>query len=74
MKVGAEKDVVVTFPEDYHAEELKGKEATFKIKVHEIKQKQLPELDDEFAKDVDDDVETFAELQEKIKNHQKRTS
>ncbi|GEB76384.1 trigger factor [Sporolactobacillus inulinus] len=71
VKVGAEKDVVVTFPEDYHAEELKGKEATFKIKVHEIKQKQLPELDDEFAKDVDDDVETFAELQEKIKNHQK---
>ncbi|WP_028982596.1 trigger factor [Sporolactobacillus terrae] len=70
-KVGAEKDVVVTFPEDYHAEELKGKEATFKVKVHEIKQKQLPELDDEFAKDVDDDVETFAELQEKIKNHQK---
>lgn len=71
VKVGAEKDVVVTFPEDYHAEELKGKEATFKVTVHEIKQKQLPELDDEFAKDVDDEVETLAALKEKIKNHEK---
>ncbi|SFG05563.1 trigger factor [Sporolactobacillus nakayamae] len=71
VKVGAEKDVVVTFPEDYHAEELKGKEATFKVTIHEIKQKQLPELDDEFAKDVDEDVETLAELKEKLKNHQK---
>jgi trigger factor len=71
VKVDAEKDVVVTFPEDYHAEELKGKEATFKVTVHEIKQKQLPELDDEFAKDVDEDVETLAELKEKLKNHQK---
>ncbi|CAM3146321.1 trigger factor [Sporolactobacillus spathodeae] len=71
MKTGDEKDVVVTFPEDYHAEELKGKEATFKVKVHEIKQKQLPELDDEFAKDVDDEVETFAALKEKVENHLK---
>ncbi|MDD9147716.1 MULTISPECIES: trigger factor [unclassified Sporolactobacillus] len=71
LKAGAEKDVVVTFPEEYHAEELKGKEATFKIKVHEIKSKQLPELDDEFAKDVDDDVETFDALKEKIKKHLK---
>ncbi|MET1247464.1 trigger factor [Sporolactobacillus sp. STCC-11] len=71
VKVGAEKDVVVTFPEDYHAEELKGKEATFKVTIHEIKQKQLPELDDEFAKDVDEDVETLAELKEKLKKHQK---
>ncbi|MCQ2008562.1 MAG: trigger factor [Sporolactobacillus sp.] len=71
VKAGAEKDVVVTFPEDYHAEELKGKEATFKVTVHEIKQKQLPELDDEFAKDVDEEVETLAALKEKIKNHEK---
>lgn len=71
LKAGAEKDVVVTFPEEYHAEELKGKEATFKVKVHEIKSKQLPELDDEFAKDVDDDVETLDALKEKIKNHLK---
>ncbi|MCO7127931.1 trigger factor [Sporolactobacillus shoreicorticis] len=71
VKAGAEKDVAVTFPEDYHAEELKGKEATFKVTVHEIKQKQLPELDDEFAKDVDEEVETLAALREKIKNHEK---
>lgn len=67
LKVDEEKDVVVTFPKDYHAEELKGKEATFKVKIHEIKQKQLPELDDEFAKDTDEDVETFAALKDKIK-------
>lgn len=45
-------DVNVTFPEDYHAENLKGKEAVFKCKIHEIKNRVLPELDDEFAKDV----------------------
>ncbi|WP_100488731.1 trigger factor [Sporolactobacillus pectinivorans] len=71
MKADSEKDVVVTFPEDYHAEDLKSKEATFKVKIHEIKQKQLPELDDEFAKDVDEDVDTFAELKEKTRNHLK---
>ncbi|MEY8442028.1 trigger factor [Lactobacillaceae bacterium 24-114] len=60
-------DVKVTFPEDYHAKELAGKEAVFKVKVHEIKEKQLPELDDEFAKDVDEDVDTLAELKEKTK-------
>ncbi|WP_010630352.1 trigger factor [Sporolactobacillus vineae] len=67
LKVNEEKDVVVTFPKDYHAEDLKGKEATFKVKIHEIKQKQLPALDDEFAKDTDEDVETFDALKEKIK-------
>lgn len=50
--VNDEFDVNVTFPEEYHAEELKGKPAVFKCKVHEIKAKELPELDDEFAKDV----------------------
>ena len=49
IQAGEEKDIQVKFPEDYHAEELKGKEATFKVKVHEIKAKQLPELDDEFS-------------------------
>lgn len=49
---GEEVDVVVTFPEEYHEESLKGKEATFKVTIHEIKEKELPELDDEFAKDV----------------------
>ncbi len=58
--VGEEFDVVVTFPEEYHSEDLKGKEATFKIKLHEIKAKELPELDDEFAKDVSE-FDTLAE-------------
>lgn len=65
---GESKDVNVTFPEEYHAAELAGKDATFKVAVHEIKSKELPALDDEFAKDVDDEVETLDELKEKIKN------
>ncbi|WP_242336568.1 trigger factor [Limosilactobacillus urinaemulieris] len=60
-------DVKVTFPEDYHAKDLAGKEAIFKVKVHEIKEKQLPGLDDDFAKDVDEDVDTLAELKDKTK-------
>ena len=60
-------DVNVTFPEDYHAKNLAGKDALFKVKIHEIKEKQLPELDDDFAKDVDEDVYTLAELKEKTK-------
>ena len=67
VKAGEEKEVVVTFPEDYQAEDLKGKEATFKVVVHEIKTKQLPALDDEFAKDVDEEVESLDELKEKIR-------
>ena len=51
-EIGEEFDIQVKFPEDYQAEELKGKDATFKIKLHEIKRKELPVLDDEFAKDV----------------------
>lgn len=51
-KAGEERDVNVTFPEEYHAEHLAGKEAVFKCKVNEIKDKLLPDLDDEFAKDV----------------------
>ena len=66
-KVGDEFDVNVTFPEEYQAE-LAGKEAVFKCKIHEIKAKELPELDDEFAKDVDEEVETLDELKEKLKN------
>ena len=57
----------MTFPEEYHAEELAGKPAVFKVKIHEIKAKELPELDDEFAKDVDEEVGTLAELTEKRK-------
>jgi trigger factor len=64
---GESKDVEVTFPEEYHAADLAGKPAVFKTTVHEIKAKELPALDDEFAKDVDDEVETLDALKEKIK-------
>ena len=64
---GEDTEVKLTFPEDYHAEELAGKEATFKVEIHEIKAKELPELDDEFAKDVDEEVETLDELKKKKK-------
>ena len=66
-KAGDSKDVTVTFPEDYQAEDLAGKEAVFKVTVHEVKAKEIPELDDEFAKDVDDSVESLAELKEKYR-------
>ena len=59
-------DVTVTFPEDYHAEDLKGKEAVFKVTVHEIKAKELPEFDDEFVKDVSD-FDTIADYREDLK-------
>jgi trigger factor len=65
---GESKDVEVNFPEEYHAAELAGKPAVFKVTLHEIKTKQLPALDDEFAKDVDDEVESLDALKEKIKN------
>ncbi|MGY3766966.1 trigger factor [Vagococcus vulneris] len=67
VKAGDDTEVTVTFPEEYQAEDLAGKEAVFKVKVHEVKVKELPELDDEFAKDVDEEVETLAELREKVK-------
>ncbi|WP_439196636.1 trigger factor [Bacillus velezensis] len=73
LEAGAEKDVEVTFPEEYHAEDLAGKPAVFKVKIHEIKAKELPELNDEFAKDVDEEVETLAELTEKTKKRLEET-
>ncbi|GIP30046.1 trigger factor [Paenibacillus sp. J23TS9] len=66
LATGDFKDVEVTFPETYHAEELANKQAIFKVKVHEIKRKQLPELDDEFAKDVSE-FETLNEYKEDLK-------
>ncbi|MCX8725371.1 trigger factor [Lactobacillus sp. B4007] len=66
-KAGDKVDVVVTFPEDYGAKDLAGKEAHFSTKIHEVKSKQLPKLDNEFAKDVDDSVDTIDDLKEKIK-------
>lgn len=63
---GEEFTIIVKFPEDYQAEELKGQDAQFKIKLHEIKAKELPELDDEFVKDVSD-KETVDEYKAEIK-------
>ncbi len=63
---GDEFDVNVTFPEEYHAEELKGKVATFKVKLHEIKVKEMPTIDDEFAKDVSE-FDTLAEYKADLK-------
>ena len=68
MTVDKEQDIVVTFPENYGAADLAGKEATFKVTVHEIKEKHLPEIDDELAKDVNiDGVETLDQLKDHIK-------
>lgn len=67
LKAGESKDIQVTFPEEYHAEELAGKDATFKVTVKEVKTKVLPELNDEFAKEADPEVESVEELRNKIK-------
>ena len=67
VKAGEEKDVNVTFPEEYHAEELSGKEATFKTKVNEIKYKEVPELDDEIANELDSDAETVDQYKENLR-------
>lgn len=75
MAKGEEKEIKVTFPEEYHVEELKGKEAVFKVKVNEIKRKKLPELDDEFAKDVSEfeTLEEFkADLRQKLEEQAKQ--
>jgi trigger factor len=75
MAIGDYKDIEVTFPEDYQSDDLKGKAVTFKVKLHEIKRKNLPDLDDEFAKDVSefDTLEEFkADLTKRLeeKNEQ----
>jgi trigger factor len=67
VKTGDKKDIEVTFPEEYHAAELAGQPAMFKVTVHEIKAKELPELNDDFAKDTDEAVETLDALKEKIR-------
>jgi len=66
MKIDEEKDLNVTFPEDYFSKELAGKPVVFKVKVHEIKHKELPKMDDEFAKDVSE-FDTLADLKNSIK-------
>ena len=67
MKKGEEKDIEVKFPEEYHAAELAGKPAVFKVKVHEIKSKEIPALDDELAKEIDEEVESLEALRTKLK-------
>ena len=71
MKIDEEKDVKVKFPEEYFSKELAGKDAVFKVKLHEIKKKELPELDDEFAKDVSE-FDTLDELKADIKAKQEK--
>lgn len=66
LKAGDEADIELTFPEEYHAEDLAGQPVVFKVKLHEIKSKEVPALDDELAKDIDEEVETLDELKEKI--------
>ena len=67
LKSGDEKDVEVTFPKDYHAEELKGKKAVFKVKVHEVKEVKVPELDKEFFEDLGmEGVDTKEKLEAKV--------
>ena len=67
MKANEEKDIKVTFPEDYFSKDLAGKEATFKVTLHEIKKKELPKIDDDFAKDVSE-FDTLADLKADIKS------
>ena len=71
MKIDEEKDIQVKFPDEYFSKELAGKDATFKVKLHEIKKKELPELDDEFAKDVSE-FDTLKELKASIKEKQQK--
>ncbi len=66
MKIDEEREIEVTFPKEYFSKDLAGKDATFKVKLHEIKKKELPKLDDEFAKDVSE-FDTLDELKKSIK-------
>ncbi|MEO3946990.1 trigger factor [Gorillibacterium sp. CAU 1737] len=77
MKKNEEKDVNVTFPEEYHSEDLKGKAAVFKVLLHDIKRKNLPELDDEFAKDVSefDTLDEYkADIEKRLKEQKEETA
>ena len=71
MKIDEEKDINVKFPDEYFSKNLAGKDATFKVKLHEIKVKELPELDDEFAKDVSE-FDTLDELKKSIKDKKEK--
>mgnify|MGYP005756232921 CR=1 FL=1 len=71
MKIDEEKDIKVKFPDEYFSKDLAGKDATFKVKVNEIKKKELPKLDDEFAKDVSE-FDTLKELKDSIKEKKQK--
>ncbi len=71
MKIDEEKEIKVKFPDEYFSKDLAGKDATFKVKLHEIKKKELPKLDDEFAKDVSE-FDTLEELKADIKAKQEK--
>ena len=73
MKVGEEKDINVQFPKEYFSENLSGKDATFKVKLHEIKKKELPEINDDFAKDFSE-FDTLEELKKSIKEKQEKAN
>ncbi|EMB88286.1 trigger factor [Streptococcus mutans NMT4863] len=72
-KAGETVKVNVTFPEDYQSADLAGKDATFVTTIHEVKAKEVPELDDELAKDIDEEVETLAELKAKYRKELEAT-
>jgi trigger factor len=68
QKAGEDKELNLKFPEDYHAEELKGADVVFKVKVNEVKTKVMPEIDDDFAKDVNiPNVETAEDLKKTVR-------
>lgn len=70
MKTGEEKEIEVTFPKDYHSEELKGKKATFKVKVNDVKTTMIPEIGKEFFEDLGmEGVDSLESLKEEIKTH-----
>lgn len=71
--IDEETEVKVTFPEDYHAKDLAGKEAVFEVIIHEIKEKEIPQLDDEFAKDVSE-FDTLDELKNNIKENLEKSA
>ena len=73
MKIDEDRDIKVTFPEEYPAKELEGKEATFKVKLHEIKKKELPEINDEFAKDASE-FDTLEDWKKSIREKQEKAN
>ena len=73
MKIDEEREINVKFPEQYFSEELAGKDAMFKVKLHEIKRKEMPEINDELAKDISE-FDTLAELKNSIKEKQEKSN